>query len=114
MKKQYWKYSRGTYRQFNFDKAVKDINEQYQTLKEIDLSSAKGKTSTYLFNFLDETIVSMNDALTCIIQFDLFNHKLKDRYLTEEETINYYDTIIDVVRSEMYYKIIEIIEDTNK
>ena len=56
----------------------------------------------------------MNDALACIIQFNLFNHKLKDRYLTEEETINYYDSIIDVVRSEMYYKIIEIIEDINK
>jgi hypothetical protein len=41
----------------------------------------------------------------------LFNDKLKDRYLTEEETINLYDSIIDVVRSEMYYKIIESFED---
>ena len=114
MKSNFWKYERGTFRKFNFDKAVKDINEQYQTLKEIDLGSAKGKTSTYLFNFLDETIVSMNDALACIIQFNLFNNKLKDRYLSEEETINYYDSIIDVVRSEMYYKIIETIEDINK
>ena len=47
MKSNFWKYERGTFRKFNFDKAVKDINEQYQTLKEIDLGSAKGKTSTY-------------------------------------------------------------------
>ena len=111
MKKQFWKYNRGSFRSFDFDKAVSFLNEEYQTLIEIDRPSAKGKMSMLIVKFLDETVVTMNDALAVIIQFNLFNDKLKDRYLSEEETINYYDSIIDVVRSEMYYKIIESFED---
>ena len=111
MKKQYWKYSRGTYRQFDYDKVVLFLHSEYETLIEIDKASAKGKMSMLIMKFLDETIITVNDALAIIIQFDLFNHKLKDRHLSEEETINYYDSIIDVVRSEMYYKIIESFED---
>ena len=111
MKKQYWKYNRGSFRSFNFDKAVSFLNEEFQTLLEIDKATAKQKMSMLIMKFLDETVVTMNDGIALIVQFNLFRDELKDRYLSEEETINYYDSIIDVVRSEMYYKIIESFED---
>jgi hypothetical protein len=111
LKTKFWKYDRGSFRSFDFDKAVSFLNEDYQTLIEIDKHTAKQKMSMLIMKFLDETIITMNDALAIIIQLNLFNDKLKDRYLTEEETINLYDSIIDVVRSEMYYKIIESFED---
>ncbi|SRR6056300_767693 len=114
MKKQYWKYSRGTYRQFDYDKVVSFLYSEYETLLEIDKASAKGKMSMLIMKFMDEVIVTMNDALAVIIQFDLFNDKLKDRHLSEEETINLYESIIDVVRSEMYYRVIESFEDINE
>ena len=111
MKTKFWKYNRGSFRSFNFDKAVSFLNEEYQTLIEIDKHTAKGKMSMLIMKFMDEVIVTMNDALAVIIQFDLFNDKLKDRHLSEEETINLYESIIDVVRSEMYYRVIESFED---
>lgn len=64
-----------------------------------------------IMKFLDETIVTMNDGIALIIQFNLFRDELKDRYLTEEETIGFYESILDVVKSEVYYMIVESIED---
>ena len=111
MKKQFWKYNRGSFRSFNFDKAVSFLNEEYQTLIEIDKSTAKQKMSMLIMKFLDETVVTMNDGIALIIQFNLFRDELKDRYLTEEETIGFYESILDVVKSEVYYMIVESIED---
>ena len=111
MKKQFWKYNRGSFRSFNFDKAVSFLNEEYQTLIEIDKHTAKQKMSMLIMKFLDETVVTMNDGIALIIQFNLFRDELKDRYLTEEETIGFYESILDVVKSEVYYMIVESIED---
>ena len=111
MKKQYWKYNRGSFRSFNFDKAVSFLNEEFKTLLEIDKATAKQKMSMLIMKFLDETIVTMNDGIALIIQFNLFRDELKDRYLTEEETIGFYESILDVVKSEVYYMIVESIED---
>lgn len=111
MKKQYWKYNRGSFRSFNFDKAVSFLNEEFKTLLEIDKHTAKQKMSMLIMKFLDETIVTMNDGIALIIQFNLFRDELKDRYLTEEETIDFYESILDVVKSEVYYMIVESIED---
>lgn len=111
MKKQYWKYNRGSFRSFNFDKAVSFLNEEFKTLLEIDKHTAKQKMSMLIMKFLDETIVTMNDGIALIIQFNLFRDELKDRYLTEEETIGFYESILDVVKSEVYYMIVESIED---
>ena len=114
MKTKFWKYNRGSFRSFDFDKAVSFLNEEYQTLIEIDKPSAKGKMSMLIMKFLDETIVTMNDALAVIMQFNLFNDKLKDRYLSEEETIGFYESILDVIKSELYYMIIDTFEDIKK
>ena len=111
MKKQYWKYNRGSFRSFNFDKAVSFLNEEYQTLIEIDKHTAKQKMSMLIMKFLDETVVTMNDGIALIVQFNLFRDELKDRYLSEEETIGFYESILDVVKSEVYYMIVESIED---
>ena len=111
MKKQFWKYNRGSFRSFNFDKAVSFLNEEYHTLIEIDKHTAKQKMSMLIMKFLDETVVTMNDGIALIIQFNLFRDELKDRYLTEEETIGFYESILDVVKSEVYYMIVESIED---
>ena len=111
MKKQYWKYNRGSFRSFNFDKAVSFLNEEFQTLLEIDRATAKQKMSMLIMKFLDETIVTMNDGIALIVQFNLFRDELKDRYLSEEETIGFYESILDVVKSEVYYMIVESIED---
>ena len=111
MKKQYWKYNRGSFRSFNFDKAVSFLNDEFKTLLEIDKHTAKQKMSMLIMKFLDETIVTMNDGIALIIQFNLFRDELKDRYLTEEETIGFYESILDVVKSEVYYMIVESIED---
>ena len=64
-----------------------------------------------IMKFLDETVVTMNDGIALIIQFNLFRDELKDRYLSEEETIGFYESILDVVKSEVYYMIVESIED---
>ena len=111
MKKQYWKYNRGSFRSFNFDKAVSFLNEEFKTLLEIDKATAKQKMSMLIMKFLDETVVTMNDGIALIIQFNLFRDELKDRYLSEEETIGFYESILDVVKSEVYYMIVESIED---
>jgi len=111
MKKQFWKYNRGSFRSFNFDKAVSFLNEEYKTLIEIDKPSAKGKMSMLIMKFLDETIITMNDGISLIIQFNLFRDELKDRYLSQEETIGFYESILDVIKSELYYMIVDSLED---
>jgi hypothetical protein len=111
LKTKFWKYNRGSFRSFNFDKAVSFLNEEFKTLLEIDKHTAKQKMSMLIMKFLDETIVTMNDGIALIIQFNLFRDELKDRYLSEEETIGFYESILDVVKSEVYYMIVESIED---
>jgi len=114
MKKQFWKYNRGSFRSYDFDKAVSFLNEEYQTLLEIDKNTAKQKMSMLIMKFLDETIVTMNDGIALIVQFNLFRDELKDRYLSEEETIGFYESILDVIKSELYYMIIDTFEDIKK